>query len=88
MKRGSPRRPAFQALLDRFPGRSQAICRAALRDQGFRALCDDLLLAIAALERFEQRPDAALRPEIPDYRILIAEMEAELLAHLAAQGHP
>lgn len=75
----------FRRLLSRFPGREDAIRLAALRDQRFRALCDDLLLAIETLERFEHRPDAAHRVEIPEYRGLIAELEAELVDYFATR---
>ena len=84
MERGSAPRTAFRALLERFPGRSQTICSVALRDRRFRAMLEDLRLAIETLERFERRPDAALRPEIPEYRILIAEIESEVAGYLDA----
>jgi hypothetical protein len=73
----------FRRLLARFPGSEDAIRLAAIKDQRFRALCDDLLLAIETLDRFEGRPDAALRTEIPEYRLIIAEMEAELVTYIA-----
>jgi hypothetical protein len=75
----------FRRLLARFPGREDAIRLAAIKDQPFRALCDDLLLAIETLDRFERRPDAALRTEIPEYRVIIAEMEAELVSYLVGR---
>ena len=85
MEQGFHQGSGFNRLLARFPGREDAIRHAALRDRTFRELCDDLLLAMAALERFEHRPDAAQRIEIPEYRGLIAELEAELADYLATR---
>jgi hypothetical protein len=75
----------FRRLLAKFPGHEDFIRHAALRDQRFRALCDDLVLAIDSLDRFQSRPDADRRVEIPEYRAVIAEMEAELVAYLVAE---
>jgi hypothetical protein len=85
MEQGFHQGSGFRRLLARFPGREDAIRRAALGDRTFRELCDDLLLAITALERFERRPDAAQRIEIPEYRRIIAELEAELTDYLATR---
>ena len=45
---------------------------------GFREICEEYALAQESLARFEARPDAAERPEIGDYRTVIAELESEI----------
>ena len=62
----------------RFPGAAPKLRRLALADPGFRELCEDYGLARESLARFEARPDASQRPEISDYRIVIAELEIEI----------
>jgi hypothetical protein len=61
----------------RFPGSANALRRLALSDPEFRGLCEDYALAKESLARFEARPDAAVRPEVGDYRSVIAELEME-----------
>jgi hypothetical protein len=61
----------------RFPGSSKDLRRLALSDPEFRGLCEDYALAKQSLARFEARPDAAERPEVADYRSVIAELELE-----------
>jgi hypothetical protein len=51
----------------------------SLRDPEFRALCEDYALATASLAGFEARRDASERPEIAEYRTVLAELEAEIL---------
>jgi hypothetical protein len=62
----------------RFPEHAIALRRLVLADPEFRGLCEDYALAQESLARFEARPDAAERPEVPDYRRLIAELEREI----------
>ena len=62
----------------RFPEAAARLRRLALADPGFRDLCEDYGLAKESLARFEARPDAAERPEITEYRSLIAELECEI----------
>ncbi|MHA3979831.1 hypothetical protein ACW9UR_19315 [Halovulum sp. GXIMD14794] len=64
---------------ERFPDRALLIRRLYLRDEGFRAVCEDLALTLSSLRRFEARPDAHLRPEVDDYRTVLCELEAELV---------
>lgn len=80
---GKPRSSGLQSVMARFPGKSDLIRVLALRDQTFRGLCDDLALAIEELRRFEARPDAQEREEIPEYRAIIRELEAEVAAYLS-----
>lgn len=75
----------LQSVMVRFPDRSDLIRVLALRDRTFRGLCDDLALAIEELRRFEARPDAQERNEIPEYRAIISELEAEVAAYLSTR---
>ena len=61
-----------------FRGRPPELRRLALADPGFRELCEDYGLARESLARFEALPDAAERPEVTDYRSVIAELESEI----------
>ena len=79
-------RRVIQRLVARFPGHASEIRRAALGDETFRDMCDDLAIALETLSRFEARPDAATCPEIPEYKNLIIELEDEISAHLARHG--
>jgi len=74
-------RPIDHAIL-RFPARGEAIRLAYLQDERFRAICEDLDLALASLRRFEARPDADRRPEIDEYRTVLRELEDELREYL------
>ena len=62
----------------RFPAAVARLRRLALADPGFRALCEEYGLARQSLARFEALPDAAARPEVTDYRSVIAELEGEI----------
>ena len=66
----------------RFPAKAARLSGLAVRDPGFRELCEEYGLARASLARFEAMPDAAERPEVPDYRMVIAELEAEIGRYL------
>jgi hypothetical protein len=73
-------------VLDRFPYRRQTILSLSLRDQLFRSLLDDLVLAHETLQQFEARPDADQRPEIAEYRTIIRELEDDVRAYLAGSN--
>jgi len=62
----------------RFPEAATALQRLALTDAVFREICEEYALAQESLALFEARPDAAERPEIGDYRVIIAEIEGEI----------
>jgi len=61
------------------PGRLHGL---AVADPGFRELCEEYGLAQESLAVFEAMPDAAGRPEVPDYRAIIAELESEIDRYL------
>lgn len=62
----------------RFPEAAAALRRLALTDPEFREICEEYALAQESLAGFEARADAAERPEIDDYRTVIAELESEI----------
>jgi len=69
-----------------FPDRAEDVRRLYLRDEQFRSICEDLLLAQASLQRFESRADAETREEIEDFRNVLQELKGELHAYLIASG--
>ena len=71
-------RQGLKQVLSLFPEQSLAVRELFLRDEGFRGLCEDYALACDTLVRFEVLPDADQRPEIPDYRSVISELEKEI----------
>lgn len=78
-------RRAIERLVTRFPDKALEIRRAALGDHNFRDVCDDLAIALETLARFETRADAGSCPEIPEYKALIVELEAEIGAMILRQ---
>lgn len=71
-------RPGLAPVIKRFPQHGLAIREAFLEDESFRSVCEDYALACETLARFEARPDADRRPEIPDFQAVIAELEGEI----------
>ncbi len=67
----------------RFPEEAGRLPDLAVTDSRFRELCEDYGLAHDSLATFEAMPDAAERPEVPDYRAVIAELETEIRRFLA-----
>jgi hypothetical protein len=68
----------LKQVIDRFPGKGSLIRRLALKDDVFRTICEEYSLARASLSWFEARPDASERPEIADYKSVIAGLEEEI----------
>ena len=83
MTETTTRRPDLAQVLDLFPEKSVAVRERFLRDEAFRGLCEDYALARDTLVRFEAMPDADHRPEVPDYRTVISELETEIATALA-----
>ena len=67
-----------------FPDCALAVRHLYLRDEQFRSICEDLLLAQVSLQQFESRADAETREEINDFRNVLQELKAELRAYLDA----
>jgi hypothetical protein len=72
--------------MERFPEAAATLKRLALADPEFRGICEEYALAQQSLAGFEARPDAAERPEISDYRTVIAELETEIDRFLKEAG--
>ena len=66
----------------RFPDAEARLRTLALGDPVFREVCEEYELAQQSLARFEALPDAPERPEIADYRTVIAELEGEIARFL------
>ena len=73
----------IEALARRFPQHASKIRRLHARDPDFRSICDDYGLAQRALKHWEAAGQAA--PErVEEYRQILKELEAEVLAILQA----
>ncbi len=70
----------------RFPEAAAELERLALTSPDFREICEEYALAQHSLAGFEARLDAAERPEIGDYRTVIAELESEIDRFLREAG--
>ena len=70
----------------RFPEAAAALQKLALTNPEFREICEEYALARRSLAGFEARLDAAQRPEIGDYRTVIAELENEIDRYLREAG--
>jgi hypothetical protein len=66
------------AVIVRFPADAEKVRRLAADSEEFREVCEHLALARRTLAAFEERADAQIRPEILDYRRVIAELEREI----------
>ena len=83
MSKTKTRRPDLAQVLALFPEKSVAARELFLRNEVFRGLCEDYALARDSLVSFEAMPDADQRPEVPDYRTVISELEREIATALA-----
>jgi hypothetical protein len=71
-------RTGLAQAVARFPDAADRLRGMALADPAFREVCEEYALAQESLARFEARPDAAERPEVGDFRSVIAELEGEI----------
>jgi hypothetical protein len=82
--------PQGSTKLDRvlvmFPGRKRAIMRLFLSDPVFRSLSEDMCEAHDSLARLQRLSPIGERPEVVEYRSIIAELEAEVRAYVEARG--
>ncbi|WP_442579361.1 hypothetical protein ACSBOB_28350 [Mesorhizobium sp. ASY16-5R] len=65
-------------IIARFPNDGGLIRRLILRDETFRGICEEYMLARASLSWFEALPDGANRLEVADFRALIPGLETEI----------
>lgn len=77
-----PSEADLDAVSARFPEAVGEIARRFPRDEAFRAVCKDYVMARAALEAFSRRALTEPRPEVLDYRRLVAELEREIAVTL------
>lgn len=69
-------------VLVMFPARKQELLRLSLKDPVFRSLSDDLCDAHESLARFLALSEREERPEVAEYRVIIAELEAEVRRYI------
>lgn len=65
-------------IVARFPEDGVLIRRLILKDETFRAMCEEYVLARTSLSWFEALPDGNSRREVADYRALIPGIELEI----------
>jgi hypothetical protein len=78
-------RPFRGHVIQRFPDRWRAVAALGRASEDFRALCEDYGEAVEALRRWQAStadPNAPAR--IEEFGQLVAELEDEILAALAA----
>jgi hypothetical protein len=76
---------AVATVLARFPRDAETIWRLLRESSEFGELCEHLALARETLCAFEQRPGTRRRPEIDEYRALVADLETDV-ARLIAEA--
>ncbi|PWS35204.1 hypothetical protein DFH01_23150 [Falsiroseomonas bella] len=83
-----PDEPAVRSELDwvlaRFPEDEALVRRLFLTQPAFRSTCEDYRLAREGLSTFEELAVSGPRAEVGEYRTLVRELEAELLAMFRA----
>jgi hypothetical protein len=72
-------------VLAMYPGQTQDILLLSLRDPVFRSLCEDLEDAHASLARLASLPGPGERPEVAEYRTIIAELQEEVRVYLESE---
>jgi hypothetical protein len=77
-------RSGLEWILDRFPAKAALARRMFLSHPAFRGACEDYRLARQGLVRFETLAAQAPRSEVDEYRVLVHELESELLAMFAS----
>jgi hypothetical protein len=68
-----------------FPAQRAEVLQLSLRDPEFRSLSEDLCAADDSLAHFLALSQLQERREIPEYRALIADLEAEVRAFVASR---
>lgn len=75
-------------LLPRFPDKAETIRVLASANEEFREICEHYALARIALKRFKRRSSEHQKPEVADYKIVVAELEREILDYIAFAPSP
>ena len=73
---------AVQAAIAHFPDRGHAIAELTGTDESFQSLCEDLAEAEAALARWKGSSSPLGVARCAEYRDLVRELAAELMAEL------
>lgn len=68
----------FELLCDNFPKHCEFIRMLARLNPTFSAVCEDYCLAYTNLKQFETDLDGGWEVEIADFRVVVAELGAEL----------
>lgn len=68
----------FDLLCDRFPKHCARIKLLARANATFGDVCEDYCLAYKNLKQFEADPNDGWEVEIADFRVVVAELGAEL----------
>jgi len=88
MSSAEAERANLAGLSRRFPRHAANLRRLAAADETFAGLCADYELALASVARLTPQPGQPSRPEIAEYRVIIAELEAEIMRTLRKAGVP
>ena len=73
------------AIVHRFPERELEIHRLCIRDEEFLGACEDFADASAALHHWQSKEGAIAAGRAGEYRALVEELAAVVLAALDAQ---
>ena len=65
-------------VLVRFPEKADQIRQLASDVEDFHEICEHYSLARAALDRFQRQSADGQRPEVAEYKLLIADLEREI----------
>ena len=77
-----------ELLLELFPADALLITRLLLQDDGFRNVCEDLLLAKRTLTRLESLQQVQQPAKISEYRQLVVELNNEVAKVLEHARRP
>ena len=69
-------------IIKRFPEHELAIERLVRKNEGFRSMCEDYTVGVAALRRWERASDSKRVVRIAELRESLAELEEEVLEAL------
>jgi hypothetical protein len=81
--------PSFDVnqLVARFPSEETLLTKLVETDDGFRMMCEDLLLAATTLNNLEELQKAQELPRIAEYRQLVRELSSEVTKALERARH-
>ena len=77
-------RTELDRVIERFPGEEALARRLFVTHPAFRSACEDYHLARQGLANFEKLAALAPRSELAEYKALVRDLEAELMAMFTA----